>query len=293
LNKRPSILTARRSLFMSLLVIGIAAYLLLGLKIGDLNPGEGGIKLAKRFFSAALSPAMTNEQASAFTSKTPLWKNALSACWETIRISAAAVSLSLVIGLIFGFLGATAWWRNRSGGIRNPLYRFVLRFIAPVVYSTTRVLITFTRSVHELLWATLFLAALGMGPLAAVFALTIPFSGTFAKIFSEMIDEADPSAARALELAGAGPLQVFCFALLPEALPDMIAYTLYRFECGLRSSAVMGFMGVLTLGYYIDASFENRHYHEVWTYLYALIALIVFFEKWSDAIRRRLVEGPT
>jgi phosphonate transport system permease protein len=73
----------------------------------------------------------------------------------------------------------------------------------------------------------------------------------------------------------------------------MIAYTLYRFECGLRSSAVMGFMGVLTLGYYIDASFENRHYHEVWTYLYALIALIVFFEKWSDAIRRRLVEGPT
>ena len=287
----PPTLTARRSLFLGLLLVGISAYLILGLKLNELNPGPGGLKLGKRFFSAAFSPALTYEDSTALSGANPLWKNAIAACWETIRISAAAVSLSLVFGLVFGFFGATAWWRNRPTGIRNPLYRFFLRYCAPLVYGITRVLITFTRSVHELLWGTLFLAALGMGPLAAVFALTIPFSGTFAKIFSEMIDEADPSAARALELAGAGPLQVVCFALLPAALPDMIAYTLYRFECGLRSAAVMGFMGVLTLGYYIKASFVNLHYHEVWTYLYALIFLIVFFEKWSDAIRRRLTEG--
>jgi phosphonate transport system permease protein len=72
-------------------------------------------------------------------------------------------------------------------------------------------------------------------------------------------------------------------------LPDLTAYTFYRFECALRSSAVLGFFGFPTLGYYIAASFENLHYGEVWTYLYALFILIVIVEWWSGIIRRRFV----
>jgi phosphonate transport system permease protein len=89
--------------------------------------------------------------------------------------------------------------------------------------------------------------------------------------------------------AGASPLQVFFVALVPRALPDMLAYAFYRFECALRSSAVLGFFGFPTLGYYIAASFENLVYGEVWTYLYALFILVATADWWSGALRRRFV----
>ena len=77
--------------------------------------------------------------------------------------------------------------------------------------------------------------------------------------------------------------------LLPRALPDLAAYAFYRFECALRSSAVLGFFGFPTLGYYLSASFENLHYGEVWTYLYALFLLVAAADLWSGVLRRRLV----
>ena len=77
--------------------------------------------------------------------------------------------------------------------------------------------------------------------------------------------------------------------MLPRALPDMVAYALYRFECGLRSAAVLGFFGLPTLGYHLAASFENLHYGEVWTYLYTLLGLVILVDWWSGSVRRRLV----
>ncbi len=71
-------------------------------------------------------------------------------------------------------------------------------------------------------------------------------------------------------------------------MPDLIAYTFYRFECALRSAAVLGFFGFPTLGYYLAASFENLHYGEVWTYLYALFGLVVAVDWWSGRLRREL-----
>jgi phosphonate transport system permease protein len=145
------------------------------------------------------------------------------------------------------------------------------------------------RSVHELLWAVILLAGFGLINVNAVIALAIPFAGVLAKIFSEIIDETPRETAGALRGAGATPSQVFVFALLPRAFPDMAAYTFYRFECALRSSAVLGFFGFPTLGFFIAASFENLYYGEVWTYLYALFLLIVAVEWWSGVVRRWIV----
>ena len=117
----------------------------------------------------------------------------------------------------------------------------------------------------------------------------MPYAGTLAKIFAEMMDEAPDDAAGALELTGASSVQCFVFGILPRALPDMIAYTFYRFECALRSSAVLGFFGFPTLGYYIAASFENLYYGEVWTYLYVLLALILAVDWWSGRLRQELL----
>ena len=86
-----------------------------------------------------------------------------------------------------------------------------------------------------------------------------------------------------------GSMQVFLFGLFPRALPDIAAYTFYRFECAMRSAAVIGFFGPETLGKFIGASWKEAHYGEVWTYLYALIALILVMEWWSSRLRRTVV----
>jgi phosphonate transport system permease protein len=153
-----------------------------------------------------------------------------------------------------------------------------------------RCLVVFLRSIHELIWAVLFLCAFGLNNATAILAIAIPYSGVFAKVFSEMIDEAPRDSAIALRTAGASGPAVFLVGLLPRALADMLAYACYRFECAVRSCAVMGFFGISTLGYHLRPAFQEQHYHEVWTYLYALVLLIVAIDIWSGQLRRRLVQ---
>ena len=129
---------------------------------------------------------------------------------------------------------------------------------------------------------------LGEGDLRPVFAIALPFAGVLAKIFSELIDEAPRAPAHALRGAGAPALSVFFVGLVPAALPDMLSYTFYRFECALRSAAVLGFFGYETLGAAIQGSWESGHYREVWLYLYVLVALVYVFDQWGGALRRRL-----
>lgn len=279
----------RRLVLGGIVAAGLAAGLALELDPSDLLPGAGGLTIAREFFSRALSPALTYEADFVPDSLPPLPVKVLGALRTTVIFAAAAVSVSLVIGLALGFLGSTAWWDQDPVAGRTRSRRLLGRGVTLSIYGGTRVLIALMRSVHELLWAVLFLAAFGLSNLAAVIAIAIPYGGTLAKVFSELIDEAPRDAALALRAGGATPAQVFFFGLLPRALPDMSAYAFYRFECSVRSSAVLGFFGYPTLGYYLAASFENLHYGEVWTYLYALFGLVILLEWWSGALRRRFV----
>ncbi len=274
----------RGMVLVSIAAAGLWAAVELGLDPRDLVPGQGGLAMASELFSRALSPALTYEAAEVPEDIQPLLLKALEAARVTVKLAAAAISLAAVFGVVLGFLASTAGWSGdpASGGRAR-------RFVRPMVYGGARVVIALMRSVHELLWAVLLLAAFGLSQLSAVIAIAIPYAGTLAKVFSEMLDEAPRDSALALRAAGASPAQVFFFGLLPRALPDMMAYAFYRFECALRSSAVLGFFGYPTLGYFIAASFENLHYGEVWTYLYTLFLLVVVADWWSGALRRRLV----
>ena len=281
--------SARIGVLLGLALAGAWAAFVLDLRPSQLVPGEGGLREARRFFGHALAPALTYEDPTVPDTARPLLAEALLSAWRTVVFAVAACSLSVVAGLLLGFLGSRAWWRSdpfRAGTSG----RHLARCLAPMLYGATRVVIALMRSVHELMWAVLFLAALGLSNLSAVIAIALPYAGTLAKVFSELIDEAPREAADALRAAGASPLQVFLIGLLPRAVPDVTAYALYRFECGLRSSAVLGFFGYATLGYDIAASFENLYYGEVWTYLYVLLALVLAVDRWSHAVRRMLVE---
>lgn len=268
------------------LAIVSAVYLELGTR--SLIPSMPGLHAAQRFFVRALSPAITHES-EVPAGTPPLFASALRAAGTTVVVAAEAMSLAVVIGLALAFVASSAWWMGDPSGAQSWWLRMVRRSVVPAVYGVVRVVIAMMRSTHELLWAVLFLAAFGLTQGSAVLAIAIPFGGTLAKVFSEIIDEAPRDAAFALRSAGASPLQIFFFGLLPRAVPDMTAYAFYRFECALRAAAVLGFFGFPTLGYYIAASFENLYYGEVWTYLYTLFALVLVVEAWSGALRRRLV----
>ena len=289
---RPFPVQPRGAVVLGILALGAWSVAVLDLTWAQVIPGVEDFRQIGRFFSYAFRPAFAYPAEDVVPGAPHLLVQALDAARLTVIFAVTALSVSLLIGVVLGFLASTAWWTgdpagSRSALARSALARRVRRTVGPTVYGTTRVVITLMRSVHELIWAVLFLAAIGLNDVSAVIAIAIPYGGTLAKVFSEMIDEAPRGAAEALRAAGAGPVQVFVFGLLPRALPDMAAYALYRLECALRSSAILGFFGWETLGYFVKQEWESADYGEVWTYLYTLLALVLAVEWWSSGLRRR------
>ncbi len=272
---------ARRTLLLCIVAFGALAWWKLGLRMADLKPSAGGAELAGEFLAAALHPALDYETPPV-GEVAPFMVRVVRGSLDTLRYAGAAVALSVVFGFILGFFASTAWWSGESRG--GPLRRIM----APAVYGVVRVFITLCRSLHELIWALLLLAAMGLTPMAAVIAIAIPYSGTLAKVFSEMADEMPRDTLLALRAAGASPLKAWLLGVIPRALPDLFSYILYRFECGMRSATVLSFMGFSTIGLYLQQAFENGDYREAWTCLYAMLAMVLFFDWWSAVIRRRM-----
>lgn len=289
-GRRPFPMGRRGLVILVLLVIGAWAWMHLELDAGDLIVGRDDMATASEFLARAFTPALTHEDEGSYD--TPLLTLSLQAAGSTIAFAGAGMGLSILFGLILGFFASTAWWGERGTG-RSPVMRALTITVAPTVYAFTRTFITLMRSVHELWWALLFLIIFPTTPTSAVLAIAIPYGGTLAKIYSEMIDEASRAPALALKSMGASGLQVYGFGLIPTALPDMTAYTFYRFECALRSATVLGFFGTFglppTLGVRIREAFGATDYGEAWTHLWMLVILVVVFDWWSGAVRRRLV----
>lgn len=232
------------------------------------------------FFKAALTPALDYQDENVPDDADPILVKGLIGLLLTLKFALGAMSLAIPAALVLGFTGSTAWWPEPCG----PILKTLLRSF----YLVSRFFMSLCRSIHELIWALLLLSALGVSPLAGMVSLAIPFSGTLGKVFSELIDEESLGAARALKSIGLRPAQIFLTGIFPGALPNLITYTFYRFECALRSSAVLGFVGIETIGLYIELSHEEFYYREVWTYFYLLLTLIILVDCWGAQIRRRL-----
>ncbi len=141
------------------------------------------------------------------------------------------------------------------------------------------------RAVHELFWAFLFLPLVGLNPICGILAIGIPYAGVFAKVYAEILQEADRRPLTGLPVA-TGRLSRFFYGVLPVAYPDLRAYTSYRLECALRSSAILGFIGLPTLGFYLETAFREGLYSEAPALLYAFYLLIASLRWW---VKPRLV----
>jgi phosphonate transport system permease protein len=163
----------------------------------------------------------------------------------------------------------------------------VFGFLLALVFHlrTIRIVCSFLRSIHEIFWALIFLQMLGLSPLTGILAIALPYAGICAKVYAEILDEAQTPALQAIP-SGTGTVSTFFYARLPDVWAHIFNYTSYRFECGLRSSAVLGFVGLPTLGFYLESAFSEGHYSEVSALLILFYILIASIKQW---LRPRLI----
>ncbi|MCK7548429.1 PhnE/PtxC family ABC transporter permease [Marinobacter koreensis] len=181
--------------------------------------------------------------------------------------SSEGLMTALLRTVAFAFVGVAVG--SASGFLLALVYRFL-----PV-----RIFCNFIRAIHELFWALIFLQFFGFHPLTGVLAIAIPYAGIFAKVYSEILDEADPEP-RNLLPPGTGVISAFLFARIPDCWHQIRTYTAYRLECGLRSSAILGFVGLPTLGFYLEASFSQGLYSDAGAMLILFYVLIATIPIW-------------
>ena len=140
---------------------------------------------------------------------------------------------------------------------------------------------------HEVVFGLLLVNLLGLNPLVAILAIGIPFGAVTAKVFSELLDDVPREAERALRAAGSGRLAALVFGAFPYALGDLLSYGFYRFECGIRSAAVLGIVGAGGIGFQLALSFQSLRYDQMWTLLWALIIMSGLADRLSSVVRRR------
>jgi len=149
-------------------------------------------------------------------------------------------------------------------------------------YRGIRIFCAFIRSVHELFWALIFLQIFGLTPLTGILAIAIPYSGIFAKVYSEILEESDPSPLQIVP-NGTRLASTFMFVRMPDAWSHFKTYALYRLECGLRSSAILGFIGLPTIGFHLESAFSQGKYSEVAALLIIFYIVIATIPKWIYA----------
>jgi phosphonate transport system permease protein len=142
--------------------------------------------------------------------------------------------------------------------------------------------------VPELVWALVFVRVTGLGPTAGVLAIGLTYGGMLGKVYGEILESGPTHATAALLHNGAGRLQAFLHALLPENATELLSYTIYRWECAVRSSVVLGFVGAGGLGQELDTATKMFNGGEVATMLIVFVALVALADRASARARAAL-----
>ncbi|HZP88276.1 MAG TPA: phosphonate ABC transporter, permease protein PhnE [Burkholderiales bacterium] len=190
---------------------------------------------------------------------------------ETVQLAVWGTLFAVVLALPLCFLGA----RNLSP--------------SPLVFHATRQLFNVARGINELIFALIFVAAVGLGPFAGVLALSIHGAGMLGKFFAESIEEADKGPIDAIRAAGAHPLQVIVFGVLPQALPGWIAATLYRMEVNLRAATVLGMVGAGGIGFELYSSLKLFQYEDTAVCVLVILVMVMTADYLSSRLRARIL----
>ncbi|MES2151187.1 MAG: phosphonate ABC transporter, permease protein PhnE [Pseudomonadota bacterium] len=198
----------------------------------------------------------------------PFVRRTLDAALETLSMSALGTLLAVGGGMLLALPAA-----GRFG-------------VAP--RALTRLALNVLRSIPELVWASILLVAAGLGPFAGTLALAAHTSGVLGRLFADALENAEPLPEQTLRTNGAAPLAAFLYATLPQTLPQMLSYTLYRWENNIRAAAVLGVVGAGGLGQMLKYYLSLFQMQNAATVVVAMLLLVALVDALSFALRRML-----
>lgn len=196
------------------------------------------------------------------------WRTYLHEMLVTLQIAVWGTSLAIVTAVPFGLLAAsniTPWWINQ-----------------PV-----RRLMDAARSINEMVFAMLFVVAVGLGPFAGVLALWVHTTGTLAKLFSEAVEAIDPQPVEGIRATGANAVEEIVYGVLPQVMPLWISYSLYRFEADVRSATVVGMVGAGGIGMVLWDVIRGFQYAQTATLLLMLVVSVSIIDLVSARLRKQ------
>ncbi len=261
----PAVLTptrphpGNRTLLTALLLAAFAASVLAA-PVGDLLSGGGA---AGALLGSLLRPDLT--------------AGFLSTVAEASAVTAAYAVAAMSVALLLGMPGALL--------VSGVLAR--RRLVRAGTSATARALIAVPRAVHELVWALVLLAVLGLTPLTGVLAIAIPYGATIARVLGDRLLDVPQGPLGALRSAGASPAQILVYGRLPLAARGITSYLLYRLECAVRAAAVLSFIGLGGIGLQVEIALADLRFERVWPLLGALVLLVLVVDTASRALSRR------
>ncbi len=191
---------------------------------------------------------------------------------------------------------ALALWSFKSALLNTVVFALCGTFLGVLLgialafafhFPPVRLFCASIRAIHEIFWAFIFLNVVGLNPVCGVLAIAIPYAGIFAKVYAEIVQESDRRPLAGIPQATSG-FSRFVYGVLPVIYADTQSYTSYRFECALRSSAILGFIGLPTLGFHLETAFREGLYSEAAALLYIFYLLIASLKYW---MKPRFVMG--
>ena len=200
--------------------------------------------------------------------------------WRTVAMATAGVTLALVLAVPMCLMATRVLSLSALSGHMDR-WPAVLRWCV-------RATLILLRSIPELVWALVFVRVVGLGPTAGVFAIALTYGGMLGKVYAEILESGESHATHTLMRNGSGRLQAFVYALLHSHAAELASYTVYRWECAIRSSVVLGFVGAGGLGQQLDNSMKMFNGGEVATLLLVFIVLVALADHVSAWLKRAL-----
>ncbi|MDR5659736.1 phosphonate ABC transporter, permease protein PhnE [Serpentinicella sp. ANB-PHB4] len=188
---------------------------------------------------------------------------------ETVAIAYAGTLAGSILAIPFGFLAA----KNVSKGVA-PIGKMILNGI---------------RTFPEILFAIIFVSAVGMGPYAGVLAISVNSVGMLGKLYSEAIEGIDMQVVDALKASGANRLQAMWHGVLPQVIPEFQSFAVYRYEIDVRASTVLGFVGAGGIGTQLILDANQRNWEAIGMMLYIIVITVIVIDYCSSRIRKRIV----
>ncbi|MFO0076709.1 MAG: phosphonate ABC transporter [Cyanobacteriota bacterium] len=234
--------------------------------IGLLLPGlihGGGLDLVGAFLGAAFTPSLDPV----------VLRSVGSGLAVTVGMALLGWLTSLLLGLGLGLASSRLVWQELAG--------------TALPASAIRRLLALPRSIHELLWGLLLLQLVGLQPAVAVVAIALPYGALIARVVSDLLDALPTANGEALRAAGAPAPLALLTAMGPALLPGLLSYGGYRLECALRSATLLGVFGLGGLGNELRLTLQSLEFHELWTGLWVLLAVMLLLENGLGRLRRR------